>query len=51
MFSLASEDLVSFLDLLEAATFTADKDYKNKGARGTAVASIAEAFGRGLTIR
>ena len=28
----------------------ADKDYRNKGARGTAVESIAEAFGRGWTI-
>ena len=27
-----------------------DKDYENNGARGTAVAPIAEAFDRGLTI-
>ena len=30
--------------------YTADQDYKNKRARGTAVASKAEAFGRGWTI-
>ena len=53
--SLASEEMDLFVDLWEAQRCLwdpADRDYKKRGGggRGTAMASIAEAFGRGWTI-
>ena len=51
--SLGSEEVDVFVDLWEAQRCLwdpADRDYKNRGARGTAMASIAEAFGRGWMI-
>ena len=46
MFSLASEEMVLFVDLREGRRYLwdpADKDYKNYGALGTPVVSKAEA--------
>ena len=51
--SLGSEEMDVFVDLGEAQRCLwdpADRDYKNRGARGTAMASIAEAFGCGWMI-
>ena len=51
--SLISEEMVLFVDLWDGQRGLwdpADKDYKNNGGRGKAIASIPEALGREWTI-
>ena len=53
MFSLTSEEMVLFVDLWEGQFCLwglANKDYKNKVARGTAMAATAKAFSLRWTI-
>ena len=53
LFCLTSEEIDLFVDLWEEQHFVWDpahKDYENKGACGTVMASIVEAFGHRWTI-